>query len=362
VKQTSLESISLITGSGCYLEGKALSDVDLSTFHALKQISWIGLQSKSYIQALRGALDNNSNWLTHLRIEYVIQPEQDYNQRTQVLLFDSLESDQQQMNHRWPSNRNFFAHEILGLDRAVYTSEIMFPALISLSLGSIPLSHSEKALVSALGIGGLSHLSLRQCPFMNHFLKAILESGQSLSLSSLEYCLDKYLLFSNDEGRYEYQDLKLVFGLAPKLTDLFLLIPGPTDTLDLWRAIAHNRLPLRRFICHQRNRINRQELIGRNHYQCSNDEEDLTDLSFPPESIAVLDSSSEEHPFAHLNLLCLGLCCTPDIAVWEAPALLFLIKVALISVSEIHSKDPKCFRIVEAFTHQKIRLGTCVGE
>jgi hypothetical protein len=72
---------------------------------------------------------------------------------------------------------------------------------------------------------------------MNHFLKAILESGQSLSLSSFEYCLDKYLLFNNDEGRYEYQDLKLVFGLAPKLTDLFLLIPGPTDTLDRSSAI-----------------------------------------------------------------------------------------------------------------------------
>lgn len=148
MKQTSLESISLITGSGCYLEGKALSDVDLSTFHALKQISWIGLQSKSYIQALRGALDNNSNWLTHLRIEYLIQPEQDYNQRTQVLHFESLQSDQQQMNHRWPSNRNFFAHEIMGLDRAVYTSEIMFPALISLSLGSIPLS-----LRKSFGVG-----------------------------------------------------------------------------------------------------------------------------------------------------------------------------------------------------------------
>jgi hypothetical protein len=75
-----------------------------------------------------------------------MQPEQDYNQRTQVLHFESLESDQQQLNHRWPSNRNFFAHEILGLDRAVYTSEIIFPALIS-------RLHPAISLRKSFGIG-----------------------------------------------------------------------------------------------------------------------------------------------------------------------------------------------------------------
>ena len=71
--QTSLEDITLVTGSGCPHEDEDGNAVDLSTFYTIRRISWIGLQSDFYIQALRVALETNSNRLTHLRLEYVNQ-------------------------------------------------------------------------------------------------------------------------------------------------------------------------------------------------------------------------------------------------------------------------------------------------
>ncbi|KFY58186.1 hypothetical protein V496_06227 [Pseudogymnoascus sp. VKM F-4515 (FW-2607)] len=292
VKQTSLEALTLITGSECHYEDDDL--LDLSQFRALRQISWIGLHSDSHFMDLQYALETNSKHLTHLRLEYVNQPD--------VSCFgDNHDTDGDDANSgdQGIYYRNYFAREALGLKRsAISLGDVMFPSLSSLSLGCVPLKNAEKALVHALNISGLRHLSLRQCPGMDNFLTEVAASGQILSLLSLEYTCGA--------GGYDMcAALEGIFRIAPNLTDLFLLLPGPTSTLEFWRALAHSRLPITRFIYHQR-WVNFDE--NSSPYA---KEEDLSNLSLVPRDMDEVKKAGEQHPFAQMNLECLGLGADP---------------------------------------------------
>jgi hypothetical protein len=88
------------------------------------------------------------------------------------------------------------------------------------------------------------------------------------------------------------------FGVVANLTDLFLSVSGPDHTLDLWRSIAENKIPLTRFFFHQRLPIR---------YDDAEEGKDIMDLSLSDEEIEELEIAGEGHPFARLNLLCLGL-------------------------------------------------------
>lgn len=91
-----------------------------------------------------------------------------------------------------------------------------------------------------------------------------------------------------------------LFRIAADLTNLFLSIPGPILTLDLWRTLAGNRLPPTRCIYHQR-------IVNLDHNSSQFEEEEgIPDLSLLPENIKELESAREEHPLAQLNLSCLG--------------------------------------------------------
>ncbi|KAH7379649.1 hypothetical protein BKA64DRAFT_647968 [Cadophora sp. MPI-SDFR-AT-0126] len=161
-EQTSLEAITLITGIGCPDETDGWNAVDLSQFCALRRISWIGMQTDPYLQALRDALQKNSKHLTHLRLEHVPQDgDSDGSDGS-----DGSNDGDEKSGDRRAYCRNLFARECLGLVQSNATTEAIFPALTSLSLGSIPLKNAETALVNALNIRKLSHLTLRQCPSM----------------------------------------------------------------------------------------------------------------------------------------------------------------------------------------------------
>ncbi|KFY18708.1 hypothetical protein V493_08398 [Pseudogymnoascus sp. VKM F-4281 (FW-2241)] len=292
VKQTSLEALTLITGSKCYYEDDDL--LDLSQFRALRRISWIGLHSESHFMDLQYALKTNSKHLTHLRLEYVNQPDVSCYGDNHDTDYDDANSGDQGIYYC-----NYFAREALGLKRsAISLDDVMFPSLSSLSLGCVPLKNAEKALVHALNISGLRHLSLRQCPSMDNFLAEIAASGQILSLLSLEYTcgVSEYDMCAALEG---------IFRIAPSLTDLFLLLPGPTSTLEFWRALAHSRLPITRFIYHQR-----WVSFDENSSPYAK-EEDLSNLSLVPKDMDELEKAGEQHPFAQINLECLGLGADP---------------------------------------------------
>ncbi|KAH6667672.1 hypothetical protein B0J14DRAFT_169359 [Halenospora varia] len=101
--------------------------------------------------------------------------------------------------------------------------------------------------------------------------------------------------------------LSVFLGAFQGLKDLFVSLPGPVETLEFWRTIAHHKSTLTRFVCHQRT-VNLNE--NSSHFE---EEMDLLDLSLLPEDRAELDRSGSHHPFAALNLECIGLGCTPQL-------------------------------------------------
>jgi hypothetical protein len=296
--QSSIEDITLVTGSECPLGDEDDSVVDLSRFHAIQRISWIGLESDFYIQALRVALKANSKHLTHLRLEYV-SDDGSFGQDDDTDDDDDDDStdddEDENAGDRGAYQRNFFAREILGLKRSRATPEVILPALTSLALGFISLKHAEKDLAHALNFRELLQLTLRHCPGMEDFLRAISASGQTLKLLTLEY---------NSSLKDDIDicsALEDILGIATNVTDLFLSLPGPCETLDLWRTLGSNRLPLTRFVFHQRC-VNTNENSSR-----FEEEEDLSDLSLLPEDMDEIERAGEQHPFAQMNLTCLGL-------------------------------------------------------
>lgn len=113
-KQTSIESISLITGGACPINTDGENTIDLSAFRSLRHISWTGLQSSEEFDALSRALKNNSERLRELRLDFVNWSEE-----------ESFDSD---------ASQNFFASQVLKL--SADQCGVMFPALETLSLES----------------------------------------------------------------------------------------------------------------------------------------------------------------------------------------------------------------------------------
>ena len=73
--------------------------------------------------------------------------------------------------------------------------------------------------------------------------------------------------------------------------------------------MAHHKSTLTRFVCRQRT-VNLDE-----NSPYFEEEMDLLDLSLLPEDRAELDQSELHHPFAALNLECIGLGCAPQLLV-----------------------------------------------
>jgi hypothetical protein len=255
------------------------------------------------METLQDVLRANSKHLTHLELEYVngtwddISDDEDTDDDEDMGAFQIKDG----------SSLNYFAREIFGLSQPVTTLGPTFPALDVLSLAFIPLEKAQKTLTCAFNVGMLSQLTLRSCPGTEDFLRAIVLSNQTLKLTSLEYMCEP------EEDIDVSQALESIFGIAPNLTDVFLSLPGPMMTLDLWRAMANQGMPLTRFIYHLRSseinpRSPRFEEIT-----------DLDDLGLLRDDMKWLKRAGEEHPFARLNLKCLGLGAHPSVVVWQAP-------------------------------------------
>ncbi|KAL5322929.1 hypothetical protein ACEPPN_010909 [Leptodophora sp. 'Broadleaf-Isolate-01'] len=129
--------------------------------HGRRDISWTGLQSAEEFDALSRALKNNSEHLRELRLDFANWSEEDWDE---------------------DDSGNSFASQVLKLPAGQF--EIMFPALETLSLSAISLENAEKAY--ALNFSGLSSLKLRHCSGSEEFLTAVIDSGQTIRLSSLE--------------------------------------------------------------------------------------------------------------------------------------------------------------------------------
>jgi hypothetical protein len=139
-------------------------------------------------------------------------------------------------------SRSFFASKVLKLLAGQF--EIMFPALETLFLSAVLLENAGKELVYALNFSCLSSLTLRDCPGSEEFLNAVIDLGQTIRLSLLKVACG---LSGNDFDMCG--TLSTFLKAFQGLRDLFITLPKPVPTLDLWRTIAYHKLTLTRFVC-----------------------------------------------------------------------------------------------------------------
>lgn len=248
------------------------------------------MQSSLYFEDLSEVLKINAEHLTDLHLEYA-------SERNGTPIIHS-NHDYDLDDEGGPHYNNHFSREVLGLTRSHASPRCIFPKLSSLALAFVPLENAEKVLEKSLNVSDLQHLSLRKCAGMEDFIKAAIELGQVLKLSSLEY----HAMWEDAFGLDRI--LKSFFGMVPALTDLFLSLADHENTLDIWHSIVSNKLPLKRSVYHQRH----------SPYYEINDR-DLVDLTLDSEEQKELEGSGAQHPFAQLNLEWLGLSLDPLIAV-----------------------------------------------
>lgn len=282
-KQSSIETLSLITGGACgeNLDGEC--QVDLSAFRSLRGISWINLRSAEDFEALGGALQTNSAHLTELRLNFVDWTEAD----------DSWFTDRGQ----WKSDRseNFFARDVLKLSAG--EAVVKFPALETLLLSEISFESAAPEMSYAFNLSRLRSLTLRNCPGSGDFLRGVVKSGQAIRLISLE------VQAGIGHGFDMPGAISKVLGTFEGLEDLYVAHAGPAKTIAFWRSMLHHKSTLTRFAYHQR-AIDIDEDSSPFGEEC-----DLLDLSMLEEDVAELRESSLHHPFQELNLECVGLCC-----------------------------------------------------
>ena len=288
-KQSAIETVALITAGDCH-EAHSNGSIDLGRFRSLRDISWTGLQDINDFNALSDALEMNAGHLARLHVDFV--------NRTQ----DEWDGD---------NSASLFAELILKLPAG--HCEVMFPSLQTLSLGSISLRGAEEKLVHALNLWKLSSLTLRRCLGSEDLLEAIVDTNQTIEMSSLEISCE----VSDDQ--YSINSALVVFLAGAKgLKDLFVALPAKDNmTLEFWNAVAANLPQLARFVYHERG-----PYVGEEDWEDGEDgasqydyEIDFHNLSLSPEDIAVLDQAKSQHPFFRLQLECLGLSCQPCLLV-----------------------------------------------
>lgn len=223
---------------------------------------------------LRRALKNNSKHLRKLRLDFVNWSEED--------------SEEDSDEYEYGDSGSFFTSQVLQL--SAHQDKMMLPALETLSLSAVSLKNAGKKLAHALDFSRLSSLILPHCPGSEEFLNAVIDSGQTIRLSSLEVTCG---LDDNDVALCGA--LLALLKSFQGLKDLFITLPAPVPTLDVRRSMTHHKSTLTRFVCRER--------------------ADLLDLSLLPEDGVKLGRSGSHHPFAALNLECIGLGSTPQLLV-----------------------------------------------
>jgi hypothetical protein len=285
LKQNNIESIRLITDGACSWNLDDQCPIALSAFKHLKILSWRGLRSENDLEALIGALRQNSNQLIELELDLI----------RCGLANTSFGTEEDDPN-------NFFARDILELPPG--GTKQVFSALQILSLSAVSFSSAEENIASAFDFSSLRSLKLRFCPGWENLLYHAAHSNQRIRLESLEIqsSLEDVV---QDAGDVVADFLQAFVGLR----ELFISTGSPEPTLDLWRSLLFHKSTLRRFVHHQR--------CLNIDYEAGNfeGEYDLPDLSFAPEDLAKLDEDQSQNPFGDLDLECIGLCCFPKFLV-----------------------------------------------
>lgn len=171
-KQSSIETLSLITGGACRENMVGKCPLDILAFRSLRSISQIYLRSAEDFEALGGVLKTNSAHLTELRLHFVDCTRADHYWFTD--------------RGRWEGDRseNFFARDVPKLSAG--EAVVKFPALETLLLSNFSCISAASEMLYTFNLSRLRSLTLRNCPGSGDFLRGIIEWGQAIRLVSLE--------------------------------------------------------------------------------------------------------------------------------------------------------------------------------
>jgi hypothetical protein len=169
-KQSSIETLSLITGGACGENMGGKCPLDLSAFRSLRSISWIYLRSAENFESLGGVLKTNSAHLTELRLHFVDCTRAD----------DFWFTDR----GRWEGDRseNFLARDVpkFSADEAV----VKFPALETLLLSNFSCVSAASEMLYTFNLSRLRSLTLRKLSWLSG-----LPEGNHRGGSSNKTCL-----------------------------------------------------------------------------------------------------------------------------------------------------------------------------
>ncbi|KAM7190191.1 hypothetical protein V8F20_009813 [Naviculisporaceae sp. PSN 640] len=298
-RQPQLSSLDLTTVGDCM----DWPHIDLSSFDRLTEFRWRAPRSHDF-EAITNVLRTNRKHLTSLELDFV---DWDFLSDEEPK-FDDIEGMVMD---------GYFHTNILSIPTHAVLEEPLFPALVSLSLSSVPLLGRT---ARAFDFTTLQSLTIRKCPQWDRFLAEIPKFGVPVRLKSLE--VHEKFDFGRPTTTKAPEHIALLDFITSftGLEELFLSLGGPMDAIAFWEKMVKQHGPtLKRFVHHLcsvehpgqsaviagYNRIQSREytLSGPQIYE-------IPDFDLAPK----LGQLSEENPLANIyQPESIGISCIPEI-------------------------------------------------
>ena len=239
-EQPDIESLSLNTGApthniwangGDYTLQQATT-LMLDKFQNLRSFSWTGLRTGPELESLRVLLAAKCNILETLKLDFV------YWDLVNSACNTGLMND----------DPGTFVWQMIPLTPDPSTNS--FPALTTLSLSAVCLPINLEAPTLAFDFGNLRALKINRCKNTHLLLRAIVQTGQSLKLESLDLVMDDFAA-EQDLG---CSSLTAFLRSFHCLRQLHLLIApsGEITTKEYFESILYHTANLKRLVYHER--------------------------------------------------------------------------------------------------------------
>ncbi len=234
-KQTSIESLSLITGTDCCAHWRQTpaEDVVLSGFSKLRKFSWTGLHLTEELNSLRDFFRSNRLVLENLELDFIVWATVWIDGRPPEALFTEL----------------ILPH---GAEGTVQR----FQLLNRLSLTAFAFEESTEGFNQAFNVENLQSLTLRNCVGILTFLRTIVDQGAVMRLKSLEIMFEDDAVENDDV--LESALIKFLQSFQG-LEHFYLTLRDALMTPNHWHSyywdgILHHSSTLRNLVYHGRMR------------------------------------------------------------------------------------------------------------
>ncbi|PYI34180.1 hypothetical protein BP00DRAFT_423472 [Aspergillus indologenus CBS 114.80] len=234
--QKAIQSITLITDGECGTGMSSQYSVDLVQFIGLRTLVWKGLNRYSDFESVKDCIRVRGHQIISLTLDLVKWD------RAEVVWTNGF---RRQSTGSVPDN--FFARQVLNAQPGDET--IRFRNLKHLHLSAVSFCCAGAEMLCSFNFRNLYTLKLRNCPGSLEWLQLVLSSEELLRLRSFELALDLNCLQRDDYMRITETICKFI-QQAPKLEELYLMLPEPFDWAALTSTISSSWFDLTCFVMH----------------------------------------------------------------------------------------------------------------